>query len=113
MKTQVIGTTPVAILNRNKKRVRWFIQMLPTSVAAGNTGKIFIGRGFVPTATVGDPNQGEILVAGASIEEVKQFEGDTRPYKGTIWAVSDTANQQCVVEEEISEYEETKETKTE
>jgi len=113
MKTQIVGKTPVAILNPNKKRVRWYIQFIPSSIQAGNTGLIFIGRGFVPVATVGHANQGEVLNAGASIEEVKQFEGDTRPYKGTIWAVSDTDDQQCVVEEEVSEYEEKTTTKTE
>lgn len=109
MKLQTIGITPVAILNPNKKRTRWYIQFIPSSIQSGNTGLIFIGRGFVPTATVGHALQGEVLNAGAAIEEVKQFEGDTRPYKGTIWAVSDTASQQCVVEEEISENETKKE----
>lgn len=75
--------------------------MSPTDVAVGNTGIIFIGRGFVPAAAAGNANQGETLIQGASIEEVKEFEGDARPYKGPIWGISDTAAQQIVVEEEV------------
>lgn len=74
--------------------------MLPTGVAAGNTGKVFIGRGFIPNAVVGDPNQGEILIAGSVIDDEKGFVGDTKPYKGIIWAVADTANQECTFDEE-------------
>lgn len=100
MKLQTIGTTPVCILPANDKRRRWYIQFIPSSIQANNTGLIFLGRGFQPVATVGHASQGEVLNAGAAIEEVKEFMDDSRPYKGNIFIVSDTAGQQCVVEEE-------------
>ncbi len=103
MKLQVIGTNSICALSANPKRRRWYIQFMPTSVQSGNTGLIFLGRGFTPVATVGHASQGEVLKAGASIEEVKEYEGDVRPYKGNIFIISDTANQQCIIEEETEE----------
>ena len=103
MQTILIGTTPKIIFNANIKRVRWTLQFQPVQVNAADTGKVFIGRGFIPNATVGDPNQGEVLVAGASIEEKKQFPEDTLPYKGVIWAVADTENQMIIVDETAEE----------
>lgn len=100
MRTEIIGTTPKVILNANTKRVRWSLQFAPSSVNPTNTGFIFVGRGFIPNATIGDPNQGEVLNSGAYIEEKKQFAEDTLPYKGAIWAVSGTADQQVVIDEQ-------------
>lgn len=96
-------TRPTLLLNANPLRLKLFLQMQPINVDNGNSGRIHIGKGFQPNSTVGDPNQGEVLLAGAAIEEIKQFEGDTRPYKGPIWATSSTANQTLVIEEVIEE----------
>lgn len=59
-----------------------------------------MGRGFIPNATVGDPNQGDVLNSGSSIEEKKQYAEDSLPFKGAIWIVSDTASQQITVDEQ-------------
>lgn len=100
MRTITIDTTPTVLLSSNAKRVRWTITFTPSSIVAGNTGLIFIGRGFTPNAVAGDANQGDVLNAGSSIEEKKQFEGDTLPYKGMIFIVSNTASQQVTVDEQ-------------
>lgn len=74
---------------------------MPNSVDSGNTGLVFVGRGHVPNATVGDPQQGEVLNSGAAIDEKEQFPGDPTVYKGAVWIVSDTASQTINYEEEI------------
>ena len=101
MITKTVGTTPEILLNPNPKRRRWWIQFLPNTVASGNTGLIFLGMGHVPIATVGHPQQGEVLIPSASKEEVEQYLGDPIVYKGAIWIVSDTATQTINYEEEI------------
>ena len=102
MRSQIIGTTAVLISSPNAGRERWSLQMLPTSIAAGNTGKIFVGRGFIPVPTVGDPNQGEILVSGSAVGDTPAYEGDEGIWKGYIWAISDTASQSCTYDEQTT-----------
>lgn len=100
MRTIIIGTSAIQLLHPNVNRVRWTLSFTPSSIASGNTGKIFVGRGFIPIATVGDANQGDVLNAGASIEEKKVYAEDSQPYKGPIWIISDTASQQVTVDEQ-------------
>ncbi|MBU6430903.1 MAG: hypothetical protein KGJ58_01675 [Patescibacteria group bacterium] len=101
MRTIFINTTPQILSNTTPKRVRWTAEFTPTSIVAGNTGHIFIGRGFIPNAVVGDPNQGDVLNAGSSIEEKKNYKEDSLPYKGVIWVVADAANQQITFDEQL------------
>ncbi len=84
----------------NKNRVRFVIEFTPSSIVAGNTGRIYIGRGFIPSATIGDPNQGDVLNSGSFIEESAAYVGDTMPFKGALWAIADAANQQITYDEE-------------
>ena len=100
MRTIFIGTAPQILSNANATRLRWALEFTPSSIVAGNTGLIYIGRGFVPNAVVGDPNQGDVMNPGSAIEEVKAFAEDTRPYKGTIWAVANVINQQITYDEQ-------------
>ncbi len=102
MQTVFIGTTPVILANAQKERVRWTIEFTPVGIVAGNTGHVFVGRGFPPNAVVGDPNQGDVLNPGASIEEKKQYADDSLPYKGVLWAVADAADQQCSFDETLA-----------
>ena len=77
------------------------IQMQPEAVDAANSGRVHIGKGFQPVATVGDSGQGEILIQAAAIEEQKGFEGDAKPYKGDIWGTASAASQSLIVDEQI------------
>lgn len=77
--------------------------MQPSSVDSNNTGRVHIGKGFQPNISVGDPNQGEVLIQSAYIEEIKEFEADLKPYKGPIWGRSSANNQTILLEEETSE----------
>ena len=93
MRTITVGTTPVELANAEISRIRWELGYVPGSVIAGNTGNIFVGRGFIPTATLGAPNMGDVMDPGSTIVEEKKYDGDALPYKGPIWAVSDTPGQ--------------------
>jgi len=103
MLVKLTTTKPTLLLNANPLRKRFMIQMQPSSVDSNNTGRIHIGKGFQPVATVGHPSQGEVLIQSAVIEEYKRYKEDTLPYKGPIWAVSSKANQTLIVEEEVEE----------
>ena len=96
-----VGTTAVLLLNPNPKRRYFLIQFISTSIDAGNTGIVFIGRGQQPTAAIASENSGEMMTQGSAIEEIKSFEGDPRPFKGALWALSDTASQELEVQEDI------------
>ena len=100
MRTVIISKTPQILSSPDAKRSYWQLQMLPTGVAAGNTGKVFIGLGLIPNAVVGDPNQGEILISGAETGQTKAYDTDPSVWKGIIWAVADTDNQECTFDED-------------
>ena len=93
-------TTPTLLLNPNPKRTKFSVQMQAELVDAANTGMIFVGIGFQPTPTVGEPLQGEVLIQSAVIERPRVGEPLTEREKGAVWAVSNAANQTLVVEEE-------------
>lgn len=98
-----VGTTPVLALESNKKRNVWSVTMIPSSIEAGNTGIVFLGRGFQPTPTVGSPAQGELLKQADTLSEAKTFAEDTSVFKGQVWIVSDTADQVVEVYEASQE----------
>lgn len=95
----VVGTTPVLLADYNKNRSYISIIMLPTNVEAGNTGNLFIGKGFTPVATVGSPSQGDILQQSGELADSASYQGDTSIFKGQYWAVASTAGQVVFVDE--------------
>lgn len=100
MVTITINKNTLVRIDPNAKRARWTVTFTPSSIAAGNTGKIFVGRGFTPNPTVGDPNQGDVLNSGSSIEEKAGYPGDPSVYTGTVTFVSDTDGQQITLDEQ-------------
>lgn len=96
-----VGTTPKLLLNSSAARKRVKIQMQPSSIDSANTGKVFVAAGHQPVATVGHNLQGEILIQGAAINRPEAGEELQEEWKLNIWAVSDTASQSLIVEEEL------------
>lgn len=96
-----IGTSVEIIANYNSKRASITITMLPSAIESGNTGRVHIGKGFPPSATLGANNQGDPLVQGGQITEVAQFKGDPSLFKGQWWAVASAAGQIITVDEMI------------
>ncbi len=95
----VIGTAPESIANPNKIRRSLTVNMLPTGTEAGNTGRVHIGKGFPPSATLGAPNQGDPLTAGTSVEDSESYKDDPSVFKGAWWATASAANQIITVDE--------------
>ena len=94
-----VGTSPEIIAQDNPSRASMSVSMPPTSIISGNTGVIFVGKGFVPQAVTGAPNSCDPISQGSQISDVPQFEGDPSLFKGQWWAVSDTADQVIIVDE--------------
>ncbi len=99
-KTVIVGTTPVLALGDNPDRYAWRVTMKSTVLVAGNTGKVAVGRTFVPTITQGQPNSGDPMVQGSEIKEQKAFMEDN-VFTGNLWVISDTAAQELSVEEVV------------
>jgi hypothetical protein len=95
----IVGTTPVLLADYNKYRASISIIYLPTNVEAGNTGNVFIGKGFTPVATIGSPAQGDVIQQAGEVSDSSKYKGDTSVFKGQYWAVASIANQILVVDE--------------
>lgn len=95
----VVGTTPVLLLNSRESRGSLGVSMPPSSIISGNTGVVYVGKGFVPSATAGAPTSGDPLSQGSQFQDVEQFPGDNSVFTGQVWAVSDTAGQVVIVDE--------------
>lgn len=95
----VVGTTPVILANANAQRASIVISMLPTSVETGNTGRVHVGKGFVPSSVLGASNRGDPLPQGTEVSDIAQFSGDPSLFKGQWWAVASAADQILTVDE--------------
>lgn len=94
------GTDPVLLLNENPKRRKLTIQMQPYDVDNNNVGRIHIGYGFQPVATVGHGSQGEVLIGGSTILQPSTDAPLDEKFKRAVWVTSSVANQTLIVEEE-------------
>ncbi|SRR5713101_3541662 len=93
-----IGTTPLKVLSFNLKRVAWRVTFLSSALAAGNTGRVHVGRNIAPNTVVGDPNSGDAILQSSEVKEAKVFADDTI-FLGDLWLTASAANQQVSIEE--------------
>lgn len=98
-RTITVGTTPVLIANYRPTRSSVSVSMIPTAIQAGNTGVVYIGKGYAPTAVSGSPQCGDPINQGTQFTETAQFVGDSSLFYGQLWATADTAGQVIVVDE--------------
>lgn len=94
-----VGTTPVLIANPNPKRRRIDITFLASAIEAGNVGRLHIGKGFPPSTTLGDGNQGDPITAGGNIVDQEAYSDDPTIFKGEWWATATVADQIITVDE--------------
>ncbi|MFA6161775.1 MAG: hypothetical protein WC766_06465 [Patescibacteria group bacterium] len=97
------ANVPMMLLDANPRRTKIVMQMQATDVDGNNVGKIFVGFGVQPVATVGNQSQGEVMLQASAIEQPSPGGVLNGKYKKSIWVVSDTASQTLVYEEEIEE----------
>lgn len=98
-----IGTDPVQVLKPNSKRIKWEIQVLPSSIIAGNTGLVFVARGHAPGSVTALNTLDETLNAGASTTENLMDGSSKDRVQEEVWLISDTAGQIVNVSEDIEE----------
>jgi len=96
----IIGTLPVQLTWGNPKRKSWELQFIPSSIEAGNTGKIYFKRGSAPKADAASNTWDGVLNAGASVGDNTDKIAKEAEFKGSIWAISDTADQVCTFDEQ-------------
>ena len=99
----IVGTTQRLLLNPNPKRKRLVVQVQSTNVDAANTGIVFVGAGFQPQSTVALPNADYALMQSDAIVQPGEGQKLANRWKKAIWAVSNTAAQSLLVEEETEE----------
>jgi hypothetical protein len=98
---RTIGTNPVQVAADNPDRRAYNLLMPATSVESGNTGRIHIGLGFIPSTVVGSPVQGHILTQGDQLRDEMLFADDYSVWRGSIWAVASVADQRLWVDEAL------------
>jgi hypothetical protein len=94
-----VGTDPVLVANGRTNRSSIIISFLPSSVAAGNTGVVYVQKGSPAAASPGAPSSGDALTQGSQWAESGQYANDPNVFQGQVWAVADTAGQSITVDE--------------
>lgn len=99
MARRTVGTAPVQIALRNTKRAVLTVELLPTSIQAGNTGLVFGKFGSAPVASLTSNTWDFVLNSGAT-GGVNVFQSRDRALiTQELWIISDTAAQEINVVE--------------
>ena len=94
-----VGILPVQVLlsNQQGSRVVGTVEMLPTSIVAGNTGLIFGKFGSAPVASLTSNTWDFVLNSGSTGGTNAYQANDRAPNQQDLWIVSDTADQEVNV----------------
>ena len=95
-----VGTSQTLIARANPARKRITITFQSSQVDSSNTGQVFVGFGHQPQSVVSDPAAGYPIKQSDVIERPRVGEELMPHEKLDIWAVSDTAAQSLIIEEE-------------
>lgn len=99
MSRRVVGTSPVQIATRNTNRAVLSVEMLPTSIAAGNTGLIYGKFGSAPVASL-TSNTWDFVLNSGSTGGVNVYQSrDEALITQDLWLISDTAAQEVNIVE--------------
>ncbi len=93
MSQRIIGTEPAQVAPRNPNRHSIAVQMIPSSIVAGNTGLIYGKFGSAPQANINGGTWDFVLNAGAA-DGSNLYETTAQAWdQQELWLVSDTAGQ--------------------
>lgn len=93
MATRIIGTDHVQVAPMNANRHSISVQLVPSSIVAGNTGLVFGKFGSAPVADVNSNANDFVLNAGAT-DGANLYETTDKAYDTQeLWLISDTASQ--------------------
>lgn len=99
MSLAIIGQEPVQVAFQNPNRFQLTVQLIPSSIIAGNTGLVFGKWGSAPKADINSNTWDFVLNAGA-VDGTNLYETRDDAYlKKDLWLISDTASQQVNVVE--------------
>lgn len=99
MSLQTVGTEPVQVAPANPNRAYISAQVLPNSIAAGNTGLVYGKFGSAPVASLGSNTYDFVLNAGAADGDNLFEARDEALVKQELWLIADTAAQSVNVVE--------------
>lgn len=88
-----VGLTPVQVAPPNPRRFQLSAQLMPLSIIAGNTGKVYGKFGSPPTASDTSNSWDFVLNAGAADGTNLYESQDVAADMQELWLVSDTADQ--------------------
>lgn len=93
MSQRIISTEPVQVAPRNTQRHSISVQMIPSSIVAGNTGLVYGKFGSAPVANINSGTYDFVLNAGAA-DGSNLYETTAGAWdQQELWLVSDTAGQ--------------------
>lgn len=89
----IVGTSHEQVAPRNPNRHSISVQMIPSSIASGNTGLVYGKFGSAPTVGVDSNGYDFVLNAGAA-DGANLYETTDRAYDlQELWLIADTAGQ--------------------
>lgn len=93
MAQRSISTNPIQVAPRNPNRHSISVQLLPSSIVAGNTGLVYGKFGSAPQANINGNTWDFVLNAGAA-DGANLYETTDKAYDTQeLWLVADTASQ--------------------
>jgi len=93
MANRIIGLDHEQVAPRNPNRHSISVQLIPSSIVAGNTGLIFGKFGSAPVANINSNANDFVLNAGAA-DGANLYETTDKAYDTQeLWLISDTAGQ--------------------
>lgn len=99
MSVRSISTNPIQVATANPNRHSITVQLIPKSIAAGNTGFVYGKFGSAPVASATSNTWDFVLNAGA-LDGSNLYEAAGAAHlKMDLWLIADTADQQVNVVE--------------
>lgn len=93
MSQRPIGTEPIQVAVSNPNRHQLTVQLLPNSIAPGNTGLVFGKWGSAPKADINSNTWDFVLNSGAADGTNFYDATDKAHITQELWLISDTAGQ--------------------
>lgn len=93
MSQRIINTTPVQVAYRNPRRFQLSVQLIPSSIVAGNTGLVYGKWGSAPVADINSSTWDFVLNAGA-VDGANLYETrDVAKQQQDLWLIASIPGQ--------------------
>jgi hypothetical protein len=93
MSQRIISTEPIQVAFSNPRRFQLTVQLIPSSIIAGNSGLVYGKWGSAPKADINSNTWDFVLNAGA-VDGTNLYETrDKSVLIQDLWLIADTTNQ--------------------